>query len=185
MANASHVVPRLVAALPVTVLLWGCQSGGRQPFRFPEQPPAQASAAQGKAPHRKAPPALVEITSDCKASPERAVVNAKLINRWNPSSNALWHATDKQAGDRVVISAKENQDPKSRTLFQPRYEIPPSFNAIRSGSPKGAKRVVFHSKTSLVWQYTVDYYRDGKLLCSQDPEICIQKPGTNSCGTQN
>jgi hypothetical protein len=184
MANRSHVLPRLVAALPIAALLWGCQSGGQQPLRFPEPLPGQepTATAQGKAsPQQKASSALVEITSDCKVSPERAVVNVKLINRWNPSSNALWHAVDKQAGDRVVISAKETQDPKSKTLFQPRYEIPPSFDAIRSGSPRGAKGVVFHSKTTRVWQYKVDYYRDGKLLCSQDPDICIQKPGSSGC----
>jgi hypothetical protein len=176
MANPSHVFLRLAAVLPVAALLWSCQSGGQQPFRYPESLPAQASAApQGKA------PALVEITSDCQVTPEWAVVSVKLFNRWNPSSNVLWHAIDKQDGDRVVISAKPVNEPEVLSLFQAQYEITGSFDAIRSGAPKKALKLLEKPRHSVVWKYQVDYYRDDKLLCTRDPDVCIRKVGSTEC----
>ncbi len=177
MANPSHVLPRLAAVLPIAALLWGCQTGGQKPFRFPE--PSQAPAAA--TPQGKESPALVEITSDCKVSPEWAVVDVKLINRWNPRSNVLWFVPDKQDGDRVVISAKPVNDPAVQSLFQTKYEILGPVDAIRSGPPRKALALLKNPKHSVVWKYQVDYYRDDKLLCTRDPDVCIRKVGSTEC----
>jgi len=174
MASRSRVVQYLaVAALLTVALLSGCSTGRQPAFRYP---------ARMETPPDKESPAHVEINSECNVSPEKAVVSVGLFNRRNPRSQVLWHATDKQERDRVVISAKEG-DAQNRTLFGPVYDMPASYAAVLSGSPTGINRVIFHLEKQLIWRYRVDYYRDGKLRCTRDPEICIQKPGTNGCGT--
>jgi len=183
MATRSRVLQYLaVAALPIIALLSGCATGGQKAFRY-------LGPLQGKA-----APEVIEINSDCKVSPEWAVVNLKLLNWWNPRRQVLWHLTDRQKGDSVVISGgpAELRDAKHQLLrqipglFQSKYEIPEAdvvADAIRSGVPKHVLGLL-HRNESIVWKYQVDYFRDRKLLCTKDPpDICVQKWGSTGCNT--
>ena len=85
----------------------------------------------------------------------------------------------------------ESQAPNDRrqgtpipSPFQSEYKIPASYDSIRSGAPKAALKFLHNPNEMVVWKYKIDYYRDGKLLCTQDPEICIQKLGTTGCQSQ-
>jgi hypothetical protein len=181
MASRSRFLVRLfIAALPVFALLPGCYTmGGQKPFRFANE----SSMTKTK------PPGLVEIGSDCHASPEIAVVDVAEGRSANPRDQLLWHVTGKQARDRVVISAKEAEKQAARglsgqsirDLFQSEYEIPESFDAIRSGQPRGALPLLKDGKGKVVWKYNITYYRNGAELCRYDPRVCVERNGTTVC----
>jgi hypothetical protein len=186
MASRSRFVQYLaIAALPIVALLSGCATGGQKAFRY-------AGQLQRKA-------ARVEISSDCTAHPDGAVITLRLINLWNPDAQVLWRVNGKRENDRVVISdggaqlmisdqQVKSQAPNDKrqgraipSPFQPVYDIPASDDAIPSGVPKAALKFLQNPGDSVVWKYTITYYRDGKQLCTLDPVVCIQKWGTTVC----
>jgi hypothetical protein len=180
MASRSRLLWCLaVAALLIVALLWTCRSRSPQPFRY-----------AGGQPAPPAPPGLVEIIArgpkDCRVNPELAVIEVGLLTLGQSRGQALWHVIGKQAGDKVVIAGEraEIRNPRRRNRgvenpFPRKYEIPPSYDAIRSGSLKAALKLFRDEQDALVWTYSIDYYRDGKLLCwAHSPTLCIQKMGS-------
>jgi hypothetical protein len=183
MSTRSRLLSRLAfAALLIVTLLWSCQSGGGQkPFRYSGPP-------------------LVEISDDCRANPYKVVVDVGLLTLGHPRSHVVWHVTGKQAGDRVVIldegaqlmtsdqravnqaSHDKRQGKVVPSPFQKEYAIPSSYDAIRSESPKAALKFLHNPKDSVVWTYSIEYYRNGTLLCKEhSPSVCIQKMGSSGC----
>lgn len=180
MASRSRLLLYLaVAALLIVALLWICRSG-QKPFSYP---------------------GIVQIGSDCSVRPDTAVVEVGLLSY--SRAQVLWHVAGKQENDAVVISGRrearlfpelsvesqaqtrEHRPPNSQHVanpFQREYEISGSYDSIRSGVPWTAlKDLVRHPKGAVVWKYTVTYIRDGKPLCTRDPEVCVQKWGSTGC----
>jgi len=181
-----------VATTLIVALLSGCATSVQEAFRYPGQ-------VQGKV-----APTAVAIASDCKVSPdvvvnkwypERVVVEVSLLTPlYYSRSQVLWHIVGKQAGDQVMISsegAKLFRSPHSegepiQLPFPCKFEIPASFDAIRSGSLKAARYFLRDKNSYVIWTYSIDYLRDGKSICRQhSPEVCIQKWGSTGCSSSN
>jgi hypothetical protein len=181
MASRSRLLPLLLIAVPtVAVLALGCRTGRQKPFHYTGVPPGKVFEG--------VPDLVVEIGEDCHADPERAVLDAEATAERDSFDQVLWHLKSEQQGDRVVITSKpaSEQSPgdpargaEIRKMFQSEYGIPPPNNAIRSGKP--AKTLLLLERKSAVWKYNIDYYRAGQKLCTYDPQICVQKPGSNGC----
>lgn len=187
MASRSFFLPRLaVAALAIVVLALGCRTD-QESFHYSGDPGEEVVGPSDL---------VVKIGEDCHVDKEQELVtlDTEATGERGSYDQVLWHI---QSGDRVVISAKpaEEQDPKNpekgRVIlgaFQAQYDIPaiektPPNNAIRSGKPQKTPLLLklLHKDKKAVWKYGIDYYRGGQKLCSYDPAICIQKPGTDSC----
>ena len=186
MTSLSRTLPRLaVAVLAIVVLAAGCRTGPQKSFHYSGVP---GEGLVGPA------DLVVEVGEDCHVNLERVVLDTWATGKRDSHDQVLWliHIEGGQPGDQVTISAKpaEKQDPSDpkkgreiRELLQVSYTVTSPDNAIPSGRPK--KSLLFLKQHSVVWKYNVEYSRDGKPLCSYDPVICIQKPGTDSCSMTN
>jgi hypothetical protein len=176
-----------IVIFAIVVLAAGCRTGTQKPFHY--------SVDQGIVTEDDTD-VVVAIGEDCRANPERVALDSEATGERGFHDQVIWYVESEQSGDRVVISAKpaEEQaaDPaKGRAileLFQPQYEIfaldeTPPNNAIRSGRPK--KSLLVAKEHFAIWKYNIEYFRDGEKLCDYDPEICIQKPGSDGCGMTN